>query len=338
MSIVDLSFARVLCGPGVAVGRALCFLASWGLASAAITDTPRDEVNPSDSGLRLVIGPTQVEFVAANGVVAGRYNYADPFKPYLHPLQSPNGHCVSLASPHDHVHHKGLMYALRIPELNFWEERSTRPGEAVGRERHLAFSAVRESGDEVGFTETLSWEPADGGEAVFDETRTLACRREASGFRWTWTTTLTARRRTRLIHSQWSHVAPDRRKTNYHGLGLRLRREFGGGTRNNALQLDHGPLRWNHGPLRFDFETAMGTTPARVTFIGAVDGIWPTPRVAVTFAQAQKNGLFVMVEPFAFFALGPSNLGERPLSAGEVLHESYTVTVADVDLVPPSQP
>ena len=74
----------------------------------------------------------------------------------------------------------------------------------------------------------------------------------------------------------------------------------------------------------------MGLTPSRVTFIGHIDGTWPVPRVGVTMTQAQRNGLFIYETPFAFMALGPSNLAERPLAAGEVLHENYTVTVADL--------
>ncbi len=337
MPVIVTPFARPAQLAPSWLGLAALF-AAWGLpASAAVSDTPaRATANPPT--MRLAVGSAQVDFVSADGVLAGRYHFADPFKPYLHPLQSPNGHCVSLARPHDHAHHKGVMYALRTPELNFWEERPTLPGEAVGRERHVAFSAVRESGEEIGFTETLVWEPAAGGDAVFDETRTLTCRREGRGFRWTWTTVLIARRATRLIQSQWSHVAKDGRTTNYHGLGLRLRRDFGGGTANNALQLDDAPVRWNHGSRPFDFTSAMGATPARVTFIGAIDGAWPTPRVAVTVAQEQQNALFVMADPFAFLALGPSNLGERALSAGESLHERYTIVVADVDISPPVQP
>ena len=146
--------------------------------------------------MRLVIAADAVDFVTAEGSLAGRYHHADPFKPFVHPLNSPAGHRVSLASPHDHRHHKGLMYALRIPELNFWEETATLPDETVGRERHIAFAEVRTSGREVGFTETLSWEPAAGGATVFDETRRITCRHEGAAFIWSWETVLTVRRAT----------------------------------------------------------------------------------------------------------------------------------------------
>lgn len=284
----------------------------------------------SASPMRLVIASAHVDFVTAAGRLAGRYHHGDEFKPFIHPLNSPQGHCVSLARPHDHRHHKGLMYAVRTPELNFWEEVSTRPGESVGRERHMAFAEVRESGEEVGFTETLSWEPLTGGPAVFDETRRVSCRRVGAAFVWTWALTLRVRRDTRLIQSQWSHQNAAGQLTNYHGLGLRMCREFGGSTRNNALQLDDGPVQWNRNSKPFDFTVAMRATPARVTYIGHIDGTWPVPRIGVTMTQQEKNGLFIFESPFALMALGPSNLAERPLAAGETLRDRYTVTVEDL--------
>lgn len=267
--------------------------------------------------------------------LAGIYRLGDPFKPFIHPLTSPAGHVVSLASPHDHVHHKGLMYALRVPGLNFWEERSTLPGERVGRQAHLGFDAWVDRGPEAGFTQRLAWRPVGGGEPVLTEVRRVACRAGADGrsFVWTWETDLTAVAATRLIRSQWSNVRKrDGVKVNYHGLGLRLRREFGGGTGNNALRLDSGEEHWNRGQPGYDFNEAMGATPRVVAFTGHVDGLHPPPRIRVTLTQAagQGDALFVKEVPFAFLALGPSNLAERELAGGEVVRGRYTVTVEDV--------
>lgn len=291
------------------------------LAAGAETSSPP---------MRLIFADAHVDFVTAEGRLAGRYHHGDAFKPFIHPLNSPQGHTVSLARPHDHRHHKGLMYALRIPELNFWEEVSTRPGEAVGRERHVAFAEVRAAGEEVGFTETLAWEPAAGGSAVFDETRRVSCRQNGAAFVWTWEVTLHVLTDTRLIQSQWSHKSAEGRLTNYHGLGLRMCREFGGSTRNNALQLDDGPVQWNRNGKPYDFTQAMGATPRRVTYVGHIDGTWPVPRIAVSMTQEEKNGLFIFESPFAFMALGPSNLAERSLAAGELLRGRYTVTIEDL--------
>ncbi len=58
--------------------------------------------------------------------VAGIYVLNDPFKPYFHPLNTPGGNPVTVASPADHRHHKGMMFSLRCADLNFWEENPER--------------------------------------------------------------------------------------------------------------------------------------------------------------------------------------------------------------------
>jgi hypothetical protein len=274
--------------------------------------------------MRLEIDDTGVN-VWSGDRLAGRYRTADPFKPHLHPLTTPAGHTLSLRSPHDHPHHKGLMYALRTPEVNFWEERPTLPGETPGRQRHDRFAALREAGDAVGFTEELTWLPAAGGAPVFAEVRSLSCRTlaDGGGFEWTWETELVAAGAVELTMSQWSAPTANGSLVNYHGLGLRFRRDFGC-TGGNALLLD-GAER--------PFAAGMGATPAAVEFRGSIDGTWPIARAGVRVRQDQRNGLFVLDTPFAFLGLGPSNLAPRRLSAGERIAERYVVSV--FDLPPP---
>lgn len=271
--------------------------------------------------MRLETDSTAVAFWSGDRL-AGRYVIADDYKPHLHPLNTPAGHTVSLLSPHDHKHHKGLMYALRVPEVNFWEERSTLLGEAPGRQRHDRFQAVTDSGDDVGFEEELTWLPFEGGEAIFREVRALSCRVLAGdqGFAWTWTTEIEAARDVELTMSQWSARTDDGRLVNYHGLGLRFRRDFGC-TGGNRLLID--------GVERL-FAAGMGTTPAEVEFRGSIDGAWPVQQAGVRIRQRQRHGLFVMDTPFAFMGIGPSNLGPVRLHAGECLSEQYDVTVFDV--------
>ena len=272
--------------------------------------------------MELHINDDGVEFYSGN-TLAGCYNISHSLKPFLHPLNTPSGYAVSLASPHDHRHHKGLMYALRTCDINFWEENPSMAVETVGRQRHLDLQDVVRSGEEVGFTERLIWESVAGGDPVFLESRTLGVRHYASAFVWTWVTRLTICRSCRLIKSQWSWGLPDGRKINYHGLGLRLVRSFGC-TGGNDLTLDGQKTSFGQG---------MGQIVRQVTFRGTLDPIWPQwpgPQASITFQQQQGNGLFVLELPFAFMSLGPSNLEERDLSAGEMLEETYHIRVADV--------
>lgn len=275
--------------------------------------------------MRLEIGAVAAVFRGPDGV-AGEYRHTDPYKPHIHPLHTPAGHGVTLCSPHDHVHHKALMYALRTRDLNFWEERSTLPGERVGRQRHAAFREVVVDGDEVGFVEDLVWEAADGGNVAFHEVRRIACREDAAqrAFVWSWESALTADRDLELVQSQWSHTLPDGNRVNYHGLGIRLRRDFGGGTRNNRLTVDGEVL------TDADFVDWMGLTPRSVEFVGSIDGIWPVPRAGVRFETGAGHGLYVLSDYFPFMALGPTNLGPRAVRAGEVLLEAFRITVFDL--------
>ncbi len=60
-------------------------------------------------------------------------------KPYVDQLLSPAGVQVLRDSPSDHKHHHGLMYALEVDKVNFWEENSRNSG----REKQNSLSAVK---------------------------------------------------------------------------------------------------------------------------------------------------------------------------------------------------
>jgi len=44
------------------------------------------------------------------------------FKPYIDVLCTPEGRNVLRDSPSDHIHHHGLMFAIKVDGVNFWEE------------------------------------------------------------------------------------------------------------------------------------------------------------------------------------------------------------------------
>ena len=280
--------------------------------------------------MKIASTATHLDLLGANDTLAGRYQFADAFKPHFHPLQTPRGHNLTLVSPHDHKHHKGLMFALRTAEFNFWEEANPLPGQEIGHQRHVAFVSLIDRGDEVGFTEQLQWEAVDGGpRTTFTELRTVRCRESQNAFAWSWESELTAVRDAQLILSEWSHKQPDGSLVNYHGLGIRFRREFGGGTSNNALALDGEAPHWNRWP-RYEFTSRMGAQPQSVRFIGSLDG-YPMEQASVTFIQpeGQNHALYIFESGFAFMSLGPSNLAPVTVRVGEKLTCRYTIRVAD---------
>jgi len=277
--------------------------------------------------MRLTEEQGQLVFRVEDGRLAGRYAYDDAFKPSLHPLTTPGGLCVSAFMPHDHKHHRALMYALRVPDINFWEERQTLPGEVVGRQVHRTFESLREEGDSVGFTQGLLWSALDGSLATFAERRRISCSVSPLGdaFRWEWSTEIEALRDTTLIMSQWSAPRPDGALVNYHGLGLRLPREFGGAIADIAVRVDDRAV---------GIAEALGAVPAVVEYSAAVDGFWPVRRAGVRIGQSQPNPLFILKDPFAYLSLGPSNLVPRELRRGERIVEHYRVEVFDEETEP----
>ncbi|MBO6756450.1 MAG: PmoA family protein [Roseibium sp.] len=272
--------------------------------------------------MNLLFAHKFVAFQDDDGNNAGKYIYSDRFKPYLHPLSTPNGHCLTLAKPHDHPHHKGVMFALSADDINFWEERQVRPGEAVGVQRHLGFGTITETGDRIGFEQSLLWTSETDDLPTFKELRTITCSDPGNGeaYRWTWSSILEALKDVRLIQSHWAHAAADGRSINYHGLGIRFRREFGSVFRGTHLFLDG---------VETDFSEGLGQRPHEIAFIGTLDGFDSPPKAGVRVRQMRTDALFATKDPFPLVCLGPTNAGPLDLKTGDTLRCDYELAVFD---------
>lgn len=274
--------------------------------------------------MKIEIGKTSVAFREGE-TEAGLLVLDDPFKPYFHPLRTPARHPVTVAMPGDHRHHKGLMYALRCPDLNFWEE-------SPGKE-WCGVQEVRSVKAEDGaLVMDLLWRSETGGLHTYNEARTIACRHEPErrSFVWTWRSRRRALRPHRLIKSEWVRKLPDGNTMNYHGLGIRLpwMWSFPGDGFNGVL-LAGKPTK---------AEIARGTTGPEVTFWGLIDGYWDHPMAAVTMRQQHGFGWFVVKEAFGYIAAGPSGLHERDVAEGDTFDESYELEVADLKEKPAPPP
>ena len=79
------------------------------------------------------------------------------FKPYVRELYTLRGENVLRDAPPDHLHHHGMMYAICVNGINFWEEQT-----APGVEKHVEclFSSPRSDPKGVPtahFTELIHW-------------------------------------------------------------------------------------------------------------------------------------------------------------------------------------
>lgn len=246
---------------------------------------------------------------------AGEWVLDDPFKPHGHPLFTPEGHCVTRAMPSDHRHHKGLMFALKCADVNFWEE----GGPDAGVQRIL--DARIEDGT---LLLEILWERSADGQSTYREQRRIGARFDApaGAFIWTIHSRREALRDHRLVLSEWSQVKPDGRMVNYHGLGIRLPRAW-------AYPSDHlnGIRSGNVDSTAMD---VSGTTVREVTFWGAFDGFWQPPMGSVTMRQSTGFGWYVYKDAFAYMATGPSVLNEMDVEAGKLFDERYEVEVRDL--------
>ncbi|MDR1923391.1 MAG: PmoA family protein [Planctomycetaceae bacterium] len=58
-------------------------------------------------------------------------------KPYIDILRTPSGKNILRDSPHDHLHHHGLMFAVAVDGHNFWEENSPNIGRQLTRKIYI---------------------------------------------------------------------------------------------------------------------------------------------------------------------------------------------------------
>ncbi len=264
--------------------------------------------------MKAVVHDDRVVFGDADRI-AGEYVLNDRFKPHFRTLNTPAGHNVVIVSPGDHRHHKGLMYALRCTDLNFWEED---PGPECGVQETISLQPATN-----GIRQELLWHGLEGGRETYRESREIRVVEDPalSAFRWQWSTRRVALRDHTLIQSQWSMRLPDGRLINYHGLGIRLPwmwcfpGEWTGGVR-----IDGQPV---------EAIAAAGTTGPEVAFVGMIDGQWDQTYAKVTLRQQHGFTWYVLRGDFPYLAVGPSNAGPIEVTAGQRFEEHYEVIVSD---------
>jgi hypothetical protein len=101
------------------------------------------------------------------------YRYDNvPFKPYALKLFSPSGINILRDAPPGHLHHHGLMYAVAVDGVNFWEEQAE-----PGRQLHKSFEDVRidkgGNSPRAGFTEQIDWINPRSRELLLEERRAI---------------------------------------------------------------------------------------------------------------------------------------------------------------------
>lgn len=146
------------------------------------------------------------------------------WKPYVRELHTLRGENLLRDAPEDHLHHHGLMYAVRVNGVNFWEEAGGRVGRQVGDgPPQLELGRSSEGLPQAMFRHRLRWEVpgAEGAPAqrLLRETREITVTvdpgQEEVALEW--------RGRFRVPRG----MAEVRLEgADYNGLGIRLAAEF----------------------------------------------------------------------------------------------------------------
>jgi hypothetical protein len=240
------------------------------------------------------------------------------FKPYVRALYTLNGENVLRDAPPDHLHHHGLMYAIRVNGVNFWEQ-----SDAPGVERPVKLLAHRTGVSADGlpqaqFTQLIHWlAPTNRGGAkpltnpLLIEQRTL---------------TVTVDETAGEVALQWDaafQTGPAGNVTlhgqSYNGLGLRPPESF---NRVAVFQNSEGkpyPDAKQRATLTAKWTSLTGKT-ARGEVTLALFGQAANPGGPATF--------FTMLEPFAYLS-ATQGLDQEPreYAAGEKFRLRYLLTV-----------
>lgn len=239
---------------------------------------------------------------------------SSPFKCYVAQLRTPAGIDVLEDAPSDHLHHHGLMLALGVDDVDFWDESD--PAQCgTQNPQTIQFSLPTLSLGEVGeLKQKVSWENPRG-ESLLLEERTVRAARAGEGA----PTLLTWRSILSLVDGR-----PPARLWGQHYFGLGMR--FHPDAKGNGAFFNDGehagtvvagderltPARW------VAFSTTIGEKPVTVAMFDHP----LNPRSPANF--------FTMCHPFAYLtATSNLHVQERILRPGEQWDLRYGVAAWD---------
>ncbi|MCC6232116.1 MAG: PmoA family protein [Verrucomicrobiales bacterium] len=213
----------------------------------------------------------------------------DRFKACVTQLATLDGVPVVRDAPADHLHHHGLMYAVKVNGVNFWEEK----GDAIGRQVSDAnpqaeWARTPEGRERITIRHRLRWEaPVQGTNIghLLDENRrlTVTVDPEPGELAIEWESRFEPHRLLRQVQFQGA---------DYNGLGLRLPEGFDRvAVFSNASRLPYS-----------EAQTRDVTETAWTAVSGKSDGHEVMLALAGPVPSAGPAAFFTMRNPFAYLA------------------------------------
>ena len=261
------------------------------------------------------IGAASVS-VLNQGRLVWRYCYAGAPKPYVHPFATPAGEVLSLASPHDHIHHRGLTLAWRVNGVNFWEESPTKDGELNGDIVHDSWTRLVLENNEAVLVEQLTWIARDGVRHL-TETRELRVSLDETlrAVRCVWSSVFSPCGGGDALISGYTVHCP----ISYYGLGFRFARALDHGGKHLDSEGRGGEAEANGKTARW--HAYSGHLDETGTPVGVLIGDAPgNPRHPTSWFQISQPPA-----PFAYLTASLVAHEEFPLRAGTELSLRYAV-------------
>ena len=262
----------------------------------AYADKPSSQSNGGPLSVHIEQDDTTLS-VKVDGRPAVEYLFGGvEFKPCLNRWYTPAGVNILRDSPHDHLHHHAMMFAVAVDGVNFWEEHPKEDaGKEVGQKPRDIAVLVDNGAGVARFTQMLDW-MGPGDKLLLKERRTIEFIVEngLDASLLNWSSTLS--------------VPPGKESTelggsHYFGLGMRF-----------VESMDKiGKMVIADGKASRSVVDILEVVPARwVAYSAPVDG----KTVTVAIFDHPKNprfpgGIFHMTKPFAYLS-ATIGLSDKP--------------------------
>ncbi|NQT52368.1 PmoA family protein [bacterium] len=259
-----------------------------------------------------------------------------PFKVYVKELRTPAGIQVLLDSPHDHVHHHALMYAIGVDGSDFWGEfPQHKPGKQVPRGDTAVGVTTADGIEQATIAQEVDWVEATG-RRVLEEQRRIALTIADGRLPIADRKSQIANRKSPIANPQlpatlvtWSSRFATAKGMgtaklwgrHYFGLGLRVVRELDKGTFLNASGSQGAKVRGSEQNVAAAWCAYQASHKGKPVTI-AMFSHPANPRHPTTW--------FTMNAPFGYMT-ATLDLKKRPmvLRAGQTLHVVYGVALWD---------
>jgi hypothetical protein len=290
------------------------------LCLAAMLGAPITAATPASQSLTAMVAPERglLEWHFQGRKLLAYAFATNQFKPYVRELFNFAGENVLLDAPADHLHHHGLMYAIWVNGVNFWEE-----AQQSGRQRHIQLLEHGTGHTATGlpqasFTELIHWVPHE--DHQLPDTRAAAFLIERR------TLTLTIDEANEEMALEWGAEFEAGARANvaklhgseYNGLGLRF------------------PPAWNQVARHQNSEgTDYPASDQRAVIPARWSAVTQSPEggaTQVVLCAAPSghgvNNFFTMTEPFTYLS-ATQGLDNEPLeyAAGSRFQLNYLLLV-----------